>query len=41
MFSLISPCDGCAAPYGFKSQMSLSNDTAYFDVSKTLKKFFY
>ncbi|CAG9783687.1 unnamed protein product [Diatraea saccharalis] len=28
---LISPCDGCAAPYGFKNQMSLSNDTDYFD----------
>ncbi|XP_013146028.1 PREDICTED: integrin beta-PS [Papilio polytes] len=29
--NLISPCDGCAAPYGFKNQMSLSNDTDFFD----------
>ncbi|KAL4702519.1 hypothetical protein ACJJTC_001404 [Scirpophaga incertulas] len=29
--NLISPCDQCAAPYGFKNQMSLSNDTDYFD----------
>ncbi|XP_013186565.1 integrin beta-PS [Amyelois transitella] len=29
--SLISPCDGCAAPYGFKNQMSLNTDTDYFD----------
>ncbi|XP_052750647.1 integrin beta-PS [Galleria mellonella] len=29
--SLISPCDGCAAPYGFKNQMSLSKDTDFFD----------
>ncbi|CAH2101707.1 unnamed protein product [Euphydryas editha] len=29
--NLTSPCDGCAAPYGFKNQMSLSNDTDFFD----------
>ncbi|XP_026495256.1 integrin beta-PS [Vanessa tameamea] len=29
--NLISPCDGCAAPYGYKNQMSLSNDTDFFD----------
>ncbi|KAI8435079.1 hypothetical protein MSG28_003482 [Choristoneura fumiferana] len=29
--NLKSPCDGCAAPYGFKNQMSLSTETDYFD----------
>ncbi|XP_061712211.1 integrin beta-PS isoform X2 [Cydia pomonella] len=29
--NLRAPCEGCAAPYGFKNQMSLSTDTAYFD----------
>ncbi|XP_037974109.2 integrin beta-PS [Plutella xylostella] len=29
--NLISPCDGCAAPYGFKNQMALSMDTETFD----------
>ncbi|KAJ0180473.1 hypothetical protein K1T71_003877 [Dendrolimus kikuchii] len=29
--NLITPCDGCAAPYGFQNQMSLSNDTDFFD----------
>ncbi|XP_026329225.1 integrin beta-PS [Hyposmocoma kahamanoa] len=29
--NLISPCEGCAAPYGFRNQMSLSIDTDYFE----------
>ncbi|XP_021181179.3 integrin beta-PS isoform X2 [Helicoverpa armigera] len=29
--NLISPCDGCAAPYGYQNQMSLSTDTNFFE----------
>ncbi|KAF9802381.1 hypothetical protein SFRURICE_009063 [Spodoptera frugiperda] len=29
--NLISPCDGCAAPYGYQNQMSLSTDTDFFE----------
>lgn len=29
--NLISPCDNCAAPYGFRNQMSLSKDTDFFE----------
>ncbi|XP_049867319.1 integrin beta-PS [Pectinophora gossypiella] len=29
--NLISPCEGCAAPYGFRNQMSLSMDTDFFN----------
>ncbi|KOC60198.1 Integrin beta-PS [Habropoda laboriosa] len=28
--SLIEPCDGCAAPYGYKNIMTLSQDTSHF-----------
>lgn len=31
-FSLIEPCDGCAAPYGYKNIMRLSQDTSHFAV---------
>ena len=30
---LIEPCDGCAAPYGYKHHMKLSTDTSAFSVS--------
>jgi len=29
---LMSPCDGCAAPYGFRNQLILTEDTARFRV---------
>lgn len=29
--NLLSPCDGCAAPYGYRNQMSLSKDTDFFE----------
>jgi len=32
MCRLTSPCDGCAAPYGFKNQLNLTEDTARFKV---------
>lgn len=35
-FSLIEPCDGCAAPYGYKNIMRLSQDTSKFAVLKYL-----
>lgn len=31
--SLIEPCTGCAAPYGFRNIMSLSNNANRFSVS--------
>lgn len=33
--SLIEPCPGCHAPYGFQNVMSLSKDTDRFAVSYT------
>ena len=30
---LISPCDECAAPYGFRNQLNLTEDTAKFRVN--------
>jgi len=29
---LLSPCDGCAAPYGFRNRLNLTEDTARFRV---------
>lgn len=31
-FRLINPCDECAAPYGYKNVMRLSQDTSMFSV---------
>ncbi|GAV06686.1 hypothetical protein RvY_16633 [Ramazzottius varieornatus] len=28
---LVAPCDGCAAPYGYKHHMTLSEDTHHFE----------
>ena len=33
---LLEPCDGCAAPYGYKHHMRLSIDTSTFAVSLTI-----
>ena len=30
---LLEPCDRCAAPYGYKHHMKLSDDTTTFSVS--------
>lgn len=35
-FSLVEPCDGCAAPYGYKNIMRLSQDTRHFAVRKKI-----
>ena len=32
-YRLLEPCDGCAAPYGYKHHMRLSTDTSTFSVS--------
>ena len=37
LFSLITPCEGCVAPYGFHNQMPLTDDTAQFQVSFSLQ----
>lgn len=31
-FRMISPCDNCATPYGYKHHMTLSEDTDQFEV---------
>ena len=31
--SLVEPCDGCKAPYGFKNHMPLSLNSTMFSVS--------
>ena len=33
LFRLLEPCDGCAAPYGYKHHMPLNTDTSAFSVS--------
>ena len=33
IYRLKEPCDGCAAPYGYKHHMQLSTDTSTFSVS--------
>ena len=33
MCRLRSPCDNCAAPYGFRNQLNLTEDTAKFRVN--------
>ena len=33
LLRLREPCDGCAAPYGYKNHMSLTDDTDGFEVS--------
>ena len=35
LLRLESPCDDCAAPYGFHNQLNLTEDTARFRVSFT------
>jgi len=34
--SLVEPCTGCAAPYGFRNIMSLSKNTSAFSVSHVM-----
>lgn len=34
--SLLQPCPGCEAPYGFQNVMSLSQDTSRFAVSNCI-----
>lgn len=34
---LVSPCDGCEAPYGYRNHMPLSTDTAEFSVRQQLQ----
>ncbi len=34
IYSLIAPCEGCAAPYGFRNAMPLSISTTQFAVRK-------
>ena len=33
LFRLLEPCEGCAAPYGYKHHMPLNTDTSAFSVS--------
>ena len=33
IYRLLEPCDGCAAPYGYKHHMRLNTDTSAFSVS--------
>ncbi len=34
IYRLLEPCDDCAPPYGFRNEMSLTQNTATFKVSE-------